>query len=104
MPLKGTVWRVFPLIALIALGAFFHSTPGLAHKPLGFVRILWLFLEKEPGKGLEVRFDFGPRPGFSKQRFGSSRAPNWTGRALSSSYCCGSDIACIFPYEGPNGT
>ena len=32
MPLKGTVWRVFPLIALIALGAFFHSTPGSAHK------------------------------------------------------------------------
>ena len=31
MPLKGTVWRVFPLLALIALGAFFHSTPGLAH-------------------------------------------------------------------------
>ena len=31
MPLKGTVWRVFPLIALIALGAFFHSTPGSAH-------------------------------------------------------------------------
>ena len=30
MPLKGTVWRVFPLSALIALGAFFHSTPGLS--------------------------------------------------------------------------
>ena len=35
MPLKGTVWRVFPLIALIALGAFFHSTPGSA-------QFLWL--------------------------------------------------------------
>ena len=33
MPLKGTVWRVFPLIALIALGGFFHSTPGSAHHP-----------------------------------------------------------------------
>ena len=31
MPLKGTVWRAFPLIALIALGAFFYSTPGSAH-------------------------------------------------------------------------
>ena len=30
MPFKGMVWRVFPLIALIALGAFFHSTPGSA--------------------------------------------------------------------------
>ena len=39
----------------------------------GFIRILWLFLWKEPGKSLEVRFDFGPRPGFSKQLFGSSR-------------------------------
>ena len=28
---NGTVSRVFPLIALIALGAFFHSTPGSAH-------------------------------------------------------------------------
>ena len=28
---------------------------------------------KEPGKSLEVRFDFGPRPGFGKQLFGSSR-------------------------------
>ena len=34
MPLKGTVWRVFPLIALIALGAFFHSTPGSAQTEL----------------------------------------------------------------------
>ena len=32
MPLKGTVWRVFPLIALIALGASFHSTPGSAQR------------------------------------------------------------------------
>ena len=30
---NGTVSRVFPLIALIALGAFFHSTPGSAQKP-----------------------------------------------------------------------
>ena len=28
---------------------------------------------KEPGKSLEVRFDFGPGLGFSKQLFGSSR-------------------------------
>ena len=28
---SGTVSREFPLIALIALGAFFHSTPGSAH-------------------------------------------------------------------------
>ena len=32
MPLKGTVWGGFPLIALIALGAFFHSTPGSAQE------------------------------------------------------------------------
>ena len=30
MPLKGTVWRVFPLIARIALGTFFHITLGSA--------------------------------------------------------------------------
>ena len=30
-------------------------------------------LEREPGKSLEVWFDFGPRPGFSKQLFGSGR-------------------------------
>ena len=30
-------------------------------------------LERTTGKSLEVRFDFGPRPGFSKQLFGSSR-------------------------------
>ena len=30
---NGTVSRVFPLIALIALGASFHSTPGSAHPP-----------------------------------------------------------------------
>ena len=29
---QSTVSRAFPLIALIALGAFFHSTPGSAHK------------------------------------------------------------------------
>ena len=29
---NGTVSRVFPLIALIALGAFCHSTPGSAQK------------------------------------------------------------------------
>ena len=41
----------------------------------------------EPGKSLEVRFDFGPRPGFSKQLSGTAgRAPNWTGRASNSSY------------------
>ena len=34
---------------------------------------MWLFPKKEPGKSLEVRFDFGPWPGFSKQLFGSSR-------------------------------
>ena len=34
-----------------------------------FVAFPW----KEPGKSLEVRFDFGPRQGFSKQLFGSSR-------------------------------
>ena len=28
---NGTVSRVFPLIALIDLGAFFHSTPGSAY-------------------------------------------------------------------------
>ena len=42
---------------------------------------LWLFLKKKPGKSLEVRFDFGPRPGFCKQLFGSSRkgtALDWT--------------------------
>ena len=33
MPSKGTVWRVSPLIALIALGAFFHSAPGSAQTP-----------------------------------------------------------------------
>ena len=31
---NGTVSRVFPLIALIALGAFFHSTPGSAQSRL----------------------------------------------------------------------
>ena len=30
-------------------------------------------LERTTRKSLEVRFDFGPRPGFSKQLFGSSR-------------------------------
>ena len=30
-------------------------------------------LERTTGKSLEVQFDFGPRPGFSKQLFGSSR-------------------------------
>ena len=30
-------------------------------------------LARTTGKSLEVRFDFGPRPGFSKQLFGSSR-------------------------------
>ena len=29
---NGTVSRAFPLIALIALGAFFHSTPGSAQE------------------------------------------------------------------------
>ena len=29
----------------------------------------WLFLWKQPRKSLEVRFDFGLRPGFSKQLF-----------------------------------
>ena len=29
-------------------------------------------LERTSGKSLEVRFDFGPRPGFSKQLFGIS--------------------------------
>ena len=42
-------------------------------KPPGFVRILWLSFRKNQGNILEVRFDFGPRPGFSKQLFGSSR-------------------------------
>ena len=30
-------------------------------------------LERTTGKSLEVQFDFGPRPAFSKQLFGSSR-------------------------------
>ena len=30
---NGTVSRAFPVIALIALGAFLHSTPGAAYKP-----------------------------------------------------------------------
>ena len=30
-------------------------------------------IERTTGKSLEVRFDFGSRPGFSKQLFGSSR-------------------------------
>ena len=44
---------------------------------------------KESGKNLEVRFDFGPRPGFSEQLFGSSREGtklDWT--CLNSSYFC----------------
>ena len=43
-----------------------------------FVRILWLFLWKETGKSLEVWLDFGLRPKFSKQLFGSS----WEGTEL----------------------
>ena len=50
-------------------------------------RILWLFLWKEPGKSLEVRFDFGPRPGFSEQLFGSRRGGTELERmTLNSSY------------------
>ena len=38
---NGTVSRAFPLIALIALGAFFHSTPGSAQKKAG---VAFLFM------------------------------------------------------------
>ena len=45
------------------------------------------FPSQKIGKNLEVRFGFGPQPGFSKHLFGSSReAPDWIGRALGSSY------------------
>ena len=54
---NGTVSRVFPLIALIALGAFFHSTPGSAQKPC-------ITLEKRPAGcqhqlGFQQPSDFG---------------------------------------------
>ena len=57
---NGTVSRVFPLIALIALGAFFHSTPGSAQcstlftisnklaKIISGLGIMFLFLRLGP--------------------------------------------------------
>ena len=38
---NGTVSRVFPLIALIALGAFFHSTPRSAQKRHKQRKVFW---------------------------------------------------------------
>ena len=40
---------------------------------MNFVAFPFVEIRKELRKSLEVRFDFGPRPGFSKQVFGSSR-------------------------------
>ena len=47
--------------------------PSGVPKPNGQKNFRIIPLETTTGKSLEVRFDFGPRPGFSKQMFSSSR-------------------------------
>ena len=56
-------------------------------------------LERTTGKRLEVRFDFGPRPGFSKQLFGSSREGtklDWTCFKQFLHLLFGGFVFCVF--------
>ena len=50
------------------------------------VRTNFVAFPLEPGKGLEVRFEFGGLVNNCSAAAG--RAPNWTGRTLNSSYFC----------------